>query len=171
MNETRYTIGELAELAGITRRAVRFYVQRGLIPPPAGGGRGHYYTSAHLAGVRRIKDLQAAGYTLEAIGRRAAGPDRTPDSLLAGGAWPKPWEGLVCPQKSDREICNEPPNSGLWLRVPVAAGVELHLAAGRFRLTPARLRRLAKAVAMEIFKIISPLDEREGGNDEGDDSD
>jgi len=30
--ETRYSIGELAERAGVTRRTVRFYVQCGLIP-------------------------------------------------------------------------------------------------------------------------------------------
>lgn len=44
----KYTIAELAELAGVSRRTVRFYVQTRLIPPPLGAGRGSYYTRAHL---------------------------------------------------------------------------------------------------------------------------
>ena len=46
--DRKYTIGELAEKAGISRRAVRFYVQNRIIPPPVGLGRHCYYTDEHL---------------------------------------------------------------------------------------------------------------------------
>lgn len=62
------SIGELAERAGITRRVVRFYVQRELIAPPHGRGRGSYYTADHLRRVLRIQELQAEGLSLDAIG-------------------------------------------------------------------------------------------------------
>lgn len=48
----KYTIGELAEATGISRRSVRFYVQTGVIPPPVGRGRFCYYTDEHLASIR-----------------------------------------------------------------------------------------------------------------------
>ncbi|MFT3785003.1 MAG: MerR family DNA-binding transcriptional regulator [Tepidisphaeraceae bacterium] len=35
-----YSIDELASAAGITRRAVRFYVQQGLLEAPVGRGAG-----------------------------------------------------------------------------------------------------------------------------------
>ncbi len=57
----RYSIGELAALAGVSRRTVRFYVQSRLISPPLGAGRGSYYTAAHLESIRRIRRRQAGG--------------------------------------------------------------------------------------------------------------
>src|SRR5215212_5809649 len=63
------TIGELATAAGLTRRAVRFYVQQRLLPPPEGLGRGSQYDASHLARLRQIGELQAAGHSLDAIRR------------------------------------------------------------------------------------------------------
>jgi DNA-binding transcriptional MerR regulator len=42
-------------------------VQRELIPKPAGGGRGHYYTDEHLRRIETIKKWQAQGVPLEKI--------------------------------------------------------------------------------------------------------
>lgn len=63
-----YGVEELAERAGVSRRTVRYYVQRGLLPPPTGLGRGKHYTEQHLATLIRIRDQQAAGVALEAMG-------------------------------------------------------------------------------------------------------
>ena len=62
-------IGELADAAGLSRRAVRFYVQRKLLPTPLGRGRGRHYDASHLERLKRIAELQAAGHSLDAIGR------------------------------------------------------------------------------------------------------
>lgn len=61
------TIGELADIAGVSRRVIRFYVQRELIPPPRGKGRGSFYTELHLQRIRNIHKLQADGHSLDAI--------------------------------------------------------------------------------------------------------
>jgi DNA-binding transcriptional MerR regulator len=60
-----YNIETLARLTGLTRRTVRYYVQRGLIPKPEGGGRGHYYTDEHLRLIEMIKIWQKQGVPLE----------------------------------------------------------------------------------------------------------
>jgi DNA-binding transcriptional MerR regulator len=61
------SIDQLATLGGVTRRTVRFYVQKGLLPGPIGAGRGATYTADHLQRLIRIRDLQAAGVPLSAM--------------------------------------------------------------------------------------------------------
>ena len=60
-----YNIETLAQMTGLTRRSIRYYVQRELIPKPEGGGRGHYYTDEHLRRIEIIKKWQAQGVPLE----------------------------------------------------------------------------------------------------------
>ncbi len=55
----RYSIAELSELAGVSRRTVRYYVQSRLIPPPLGAGRGSYYTRAHLDAILQARRRQS----------------------------------------------------------------------------------------------------------------
>jgi DNA-binding transcriptional MerR regulator len=61
------SIDQLATLGGVTRRTVRFYIQKGLLPGPIGAGRGATYTADHLQRLIRIRDLQAAGIPLSAM--------------------------------------------------------------------------------------------------------
>ncbi len=61
----RYSIGELAELTGVSRRTVHFYVQRRLIDPPLGRGRGRHYDERHVRQIRRVRELQRQGVPLQ----------------------------------------------------------------------------------------------------------
>ena len=65
-----YSIGSLAAAAGVSRRTVRFYVQRALLPPPEGLGRGAHYTGDHLACLLQIKGWQEQGVPLDEIHAR-----------------------------------------------------------------------------------------------------
>ena len=58
---TRYAIGDLADLGGVSRRTVRYYVQEGLLPAPFGVGRGNHYGPEHLDQLLRVKALQEWG--------------------------------------------------------------------------------------------------------------
>ncbi|MEU2547540.1 MerR family transcriptional regulator [Streptomyces roseolus] len=58
---------ELAEAAGITVRTLRFYRERGLIPPPRREGRIAWYDDRHLARLRTIAALLERGHTLTGI--------------------------------------------------------------------------------------------------------
>lgn len=65
----RMRIGELAGLAGVTTRTVRYYEDLGLLGPSERAGRGfRYYTEAELARLRKIDSLKALGLSLEEIG-------------------------------------------------------------------------------------------------------
>ncbi|WP_250301943.1 MerR family transcriptional regulator [Streptomyces sp. NBC_01267] len=58
---------ELAEMAGITVRTLRFYRERKLIPPPRREGRIAWYDDHHLARLRTISALLERGHTLSGI--------------------------------------------------------------------------------------------------------
>jgi DNA-binding transcriptional MerR regulator len=57
--DARYTLTELADLAGVTPRTVRYYLAQGLLPGVGVAGPGVKYDDTHLARLRLIKRLQA----------------------------------------------------------------------------------------------------------------
>ena len=116
--EPTFGIDELCSLTGIARRTVRFYTQKGLLDPPEGERRGAYYTRRHLEQLLLIRKWQAAGVSLERIGR-----------LLRG-------EGMELPSAP------EPGTVEVWSRVMLRPGLEVHLEPGRLGLTPEQAREL-----------------------------
>jgi DNA-binding transcriptional MerR regulator len=123
-DERCYGIEELAELGGVTRRTVRYYVQRGLLPTPLGTGRGPHYTPTHLQRLIHIRKLQETGVPLVEIVARLDGALQTPVSVP--------------------EVLPEPERS-TWMRFVLADGVELHVRTGAARVQPSQLARLVEA--------------------------
>ncbi|MEU2622529.1 MerR family transcriptional regulator [Streptomyces sp. NPDC007157] len=70
---------ELAGLAGITVRTLRFYRERKLIPPPRREGRIAWYDDHHLARLRTISALLERGHTLSGIAELAEAFDHGRD--------------------------------------------------------------------------------------------
>jgi DNA-binding transcriptional MerR regulator len=140
------SIGELAHAAGLTRRAVRFYVQQRLLPMPLGRGRGRHYDRSHLERLRRIAELQLAGHSLDAIRRILAG--------AALGEVPPPPRRRVRPAVAAQ----------LWTRVAMADGIELHFDARRFSPGGAALAR-ARDLVRELFGLPN-IKPHEGDDDE-----
>jgi DNA-binding transcriptional MerR regulator len=59
-------IGELADRAGTTTRALRYYESLGLLPPAARTGNGYRsYGEEHLRMLEQIRSLQDFGFGLE----------------------------------------------------------------------------------------------------------
>ena len=115
MAERLWNIADLADAAGITTRAVRFYVQQRLLSPPRGVGRGDHYDDSHLSALRRISELQQAGHSLAEI-----------RLILEGKATPDPKAPEPPP---DRPMAMA---AGLYTRLQLAPGIELHFDASRF---------------------------------------
>ncbi|MGP2440939.1 MerR family transcriptional regulator [Streptomyces sp. JW3] len=70
-DKREYRMAELARLAGITVRTLRFYRERKLIPPPRREGRIAWYDEHHLARLRTISALLERGHTLNGIAELA----------------------------------------------------------------------------------------------------
>ena len=115
-----YGIAELAELGGVSRRTVRYYVQEGLLPAPLGVGRGRHYGPVHLEQLLRVKALQEEGRSLTEIRAILAG------NRDAGGG---------------HRLPTRPPRSP-WTRLELAPGVELHVAGGVRIPPPGKLAEL-----------------------------
>ncbi|WP_328427090.1 MerR family transcriptional regulator [Streptomyces sp. NBC_00443] len=89
MTEKReYRMEELARLAGITARTLRFYRERKLIPPPRREGRIAWYGDQHLARLRTISALLERGHTLNGIAELADALDHGRDVADLLGAAP-----------------------------------------------------------------------------------
>lgn len=102
METKQYTIEDLCQLTGFSRRTIRYYVQEGLIEPPAGRGRGGFYYDIHLDKLLRIKSLQEKGLRLSAI----------------------------LPLLKQGEISEEPQEiiaREVWIRYPIADGLEISI--------------------------------------------
>jgi DNA-binding transcriptional MerR regulator len=113
--DPRYGIEELAELGGVSRRTVRFYIQEGVLPAPYGVGRGNHYGPEHLDALLRVRTQQEAGRTLDEIRR----PSRPRERRVAA------------------------PAVEAWRRILVAPGVELHVSTDARLPNAAALRTLA----------------------------
>src|SRR5215471_5256425 len=124
-----YGVEELAERAQVSRRTVRYYVQRGLLPPPRGLGRGKHYTEAHLATLVRIKELQESGVPLDDIAERLQG-------------------------REPLRVVGEPLASQIaWTRIALLPDVELHLR-GR-RLSEEQVFTLSEFMKKTIGEVSS----------------
>lgn len=70
MNAQPYTLAELARLADVTPRTVRYYVHQGLLPSPHAAGPATRYGDRHLLRLRLIRRLQREHLPLAEIRTR-----------------------------------------------------------------------------------------------------
>jgi DNA-binding transcriptional MerR regulator len=73
MDEVTYTIGELAEQAGVTPRTIRYYTAEGLLPRPDARGQYALYGAEHLLRLRLIARLKDSFLPLGEIRARIEG--------------------------------------------------------------------------------------------------
>ena len=130
-SDRRYSADELATLAGVPRRTLRYYIQLGLIDPPVGQTRAAYYTWRHLNQLLEVRRLTEQGFSLERVGELLARRDAPPAEAAA------PRAGSVSVQS----------------HVHLAPGVELVIDPDRARLTPEQLRRFARETLAVYARI------------------
>jgi DNA-binding transcriptional MerR regulator len=140
MESGEMAIGELADAAGLTRRAIRYYLQQGLLPAPLGRGRGRHYDDSHLQALKRIAELQQAGHSLDAIRKILR---RSP----AAGAP----EAVAAPPENGRARPRPTLSAELWTRLRLMEGVELQFDAARFDPEVEGLLAL-RDVARDVFR-------------------
>lgn len=80
--DRQFSIGELANEAGVSIRTIRYYLAEGLLPPAEGGPRA-IYTQAHLDRLRLIGQLKNAFLPLKEIRRQLSHLDEAEIHRLA----------------------------------------------------------------------------------------
>jgi DNA-binding transcriptional MerR regulator len=146
----RFTARELAGQAGVSERTVRFYVAEGLLPPPAGRGRGAHFEEEHLTRLKLIRAMQQAGNDLETIGeylreleRELADKSASFESALA--VWSGRTEQAQWREGVRRLLSSPEPVH----RYRIAEGVDL-LVDITAALPPARMREMLR-IMREMF--------------------
>jgi DNA-binding transcriptional MerR regulator len=137
-NDKTFSMDELAALAELPRRTVRYYIQTGLLDRPVGYGKGARYTSQHVEQLLLIRKWQHAGLSLE----------RVAEILKAG---------------EDGSLPPAPRRAGsveVWSHMIVADGVEVVLEPGRAGLSPEQVRAFFRAVFSE-FERVTKGDQKE----------
>ncbi len=74
-DERQYTLQELADLAGVSVRTIRYYIGEGLLPGPEGAGPQSHYTTSHMQRLRAIGLLKDRFLPLREIRRQITGLD------------------------------------------------------------------------------------------------
>ena len=129
--QERFNADELADLGGVSRRTVRYYVQEGLIPAPLGVGRGRHYDRTHLERLLEVKTRQEAGLSLDRIRAAVTAPQgRGPTAAPAAQAVRRT----------------------AWRRLELAPGVELHVSSDVKLPVPGRLDELVEWCRLHLSR-------------------
>jgi DNA-binding transcriptional MerR regulator len=94
-DDPRYSLTELADLAGVTPRTVRYYITSGLLPSAGRSGPGAKYGDEDLARLRLIRRLQREHLPLAEIRQRIAGLDDADVRSLTVEADPGPEDSAL----------------------------------------------------------------------------
>jgi len=117
--EATYKLEDLAKLAGVSPRTVRYYVQRGLLPAPTFRGKDTAYGDDHLARLQAIRKLQEQYLPLDAI---QAELERRGAEEILRSPHPHP-----IPQPIPRPHPPPVTSAQSWRRYELRDGVEIHL--------------------------------------------
>ncbi len=123
MTALSFSLDDLATLAALPKRTVRYYIQLGLLARPVGETRAARYLPSHLDALLRIRQLTEAGISLERVREVLSG---TPPAVP-----PRPR------QPGSVEV-----RSHIW----IAPGVELQVSPEEAKASPEDIRKLALAV-------------------------
>ena len=134
----KFTIEEIAALAELPRRTVRYYIQESLVDRPEGIGKGAYYTQHHVEQLLLVRKWQLAGLSLDRIGE-------------------------VLKQPTTGPLPPTPRRAGtveVWSHLVVADGIEVTLEPGRAGLSPEQVRTFFRGVR-DVYQQVHESEEQE----------
>ena len=174
-----YSLAELANLADVTPRTIRFYIAQGLLPSPDAAGPRTTYTDEHLKRLLLIKQMQASGMPLATIRAqlRSMGvidePTRVAESavdyircVLGTGPAPAAPAARSVPTPAPAEpvtkyvqlypsasadLQSPEPDRSQWDRVGVTPDIEIHIRRPASRMDQKRVHRLIE-YARQLFR-------------------
>lgn len=168
--DNTFSLDELATVADVPRRTVRYYIELGLLEGAEGETRAARYTRRHLETLLQIRRLTAEGLALSRIKQRLAGEaaaERPPAPAFAAQRMAysvaedvQPYEAapafaarsvagpsMAQPSLAEPSIA-EPsiaePSIEMRSHLQLAPGIELVIEPGAARLSPAQLRRFMR---------------------------
>jgi DNA-binding transcriptional MerR regulator len=136
------TLDELCALTQTPKRTVRYYIQEGLLERPVGETRAARYGDAHLQRLLQIKQLSAAGFSLDRIRERLEGGPLGTDVYARPSGTVEQWTTLV-----------------------ITDGLELSLDPNRTDLSPGQVRALFRDV-LALYEEVKQADPKASRDDD-----
>ena len=173
-----YSLAELAQLADVTPRTIRFYVAQGLLPSPEAAGPRTTYTDEHLERLLLIKKLQSAGLPLATIRAQLRTgttdePSRVAESAVdyirgvlgtgpapaapaarsvqASRSVPPPAAPATQQPPTQYDLQSPEPDRSQWDRVGITPDIEIHIRRPASRIDQKRVYRLIE-FARQLFR-------------------
>lgn len=176
-----YSLAELAKLADVTPRTIRFYIAQGLLPSPEAAGPRTTYTDEHLKRLLLIKQMQASGMPLATIRAQlrsmgvideparvaesavdyirnvlGTGPAPAPAPTATPVARPAAAAQSVPPPAAPApptqyDIQPSEPDRSQWDRVGITPDLEIHIRRPASRIDQKRVYRLIE-FARQLFR-------------------
>src|SRR4051812_50210920 len=78
VSDSQYSLDQVADLAEVNPRTVRYYIQLGLVDRPIGETRAAHYTWQHLKQLLQVRGYTEQGFSLERIGELMRGAETPP---------------------------------------------------------------------------------------------
>jgi DNA-binding transcriptional MerR regulator len=132
-------LDELASRAGVSPRTVRYYIQRGILPPAEFRGPDTAYDERHLYALRAIKRLQEDYLPLDAIASALAGKSESELRRIVERGLPHTAKVVAREEAKPREA-----RRVRGERVKLGDGIELWVEEGADRSLVDALVKLAK---------------------------
>ena len=159
-----YKLDELARETSVSARTIRYYVQRGLLPPPDFKGSQTTYGAIHRALLGAIKTLQARHWPLEQIAVEVQGKSVDAlDHLAKGGNSTQGVSKKIggSPYRhapiETVPFVEAPARGDTWQRIELVPGVELHVKTDASPIA----RRLAREIQSNYGPYVSASKEEE----------
>ncbi|MGC8743370.1 MAG: helix-turn-helix domain-containing protein [Verrucomicrobiia bacterium] len=129
-----YSLAKLAAVTNVPERTIRYYISRGLLPPPIVRGRKASYSEQHVEFISRIKKLQSQGFTLSEIANRLANTEEIrmiekPSNYLAKS-------GVV---KSNNFLKSPIEEFSTWYVYKIGDDINVHIKSG---VSPWRIKKI-----------------------------
>ena len=171
-----YSLIELAKLADVTPRTIRYYIEQGLLAAPEPEVPKTRYSDEHLARLLAIKRLQAAHLPLAEIRQQLRSVPAEQLTIASSGPAPSPGaaidyiRGVLSPPAASAPVARSvtvfappppPPQTGpepepqttrsQWERISLDPDVELHVRRPLTRQNTKRVERLI-TIARQLFE-------------------
>lgn len=140
---SRFTISDVMQETGLSKRTIHYYIGRGLIPPAFRDEEGFFYTEEHVTKIRYVRWLAEKHVSLQAVAFQMQGKtcEALNADMRAGGAE----QGLQL------DVVRTPESPAVYLRVDLQPGLELHMSEAVYQ----RLRYKIDAMSAYAKKLIS----------------
>lgn len=137
-------LDELASRAGVSPRTVRYYIQRGILPPAEFRGPDTAYDERHLHALRAIKRLQEDYLPLDAIASELAGKSDAELRRIAERGLPKTSEPRARASGPTEEAKPRAVAGVRGERLKLSDGIELWIEEGADRSLVDAILKIAK---------------------------